>query len=139
MKLLKILFITTSSFCFSSALAFDMESFYQEPENEQKFQLSQQSGLVDKVRMSTLAICQDSKKKSPEKGANTSCDCFAAELEKLSDREIFYETVSAYQHFQKMVAAKTAGNQKEYARLKEEKDSKKGFAKKIEEVCRINN
>ncbi len=114
-------------------LASEVDEFFSDPENQRKFLLVQQKGMVTKVREQSLAVC-NSQQKSEK--VDVDCQCFSNELNKLSDREIYFESVSAYLQFQKMLEAKRADDVKEYQRLKEEKDNKQGFAERLQATCK---
>ncbi|TQV73616.1 hypothetical protein FLL45_12135 [Aliikangiella marina] len=136
-NILSLLVLLTSAFTLNAS---DMETFYSDVENERKFLLSQQKGMIKEVREQASALCNSQPAKSPENNPNQKidCQCFSSQLNKLSDREIYYESVSAYLIFQKMVAAKRDEDVKEYMRLKEEKNNMQGFAERLQSVCKTS-
>lgn len=117
----------------------DMSEFFADVENERKFLLNKQKGMLTKIKEQSLAFCESERSKKQDLAHEdkkiVDCQCFSEQLNKLSDREIYFESVSSYLIFQKMVAAKRTDDVKEYQRLKREKESTESLSNRLEKVC----
>jgi len=108
-----------------------MSEFYADEKNKIAFKNAVSSGMLQKGRdqMKTMCLKEKDKKNSLD------CECFERELKKISDEEMFYDSITSYREFQERVQASKDNNQEKLKQLEQKHAKRYGMGKKLDKVC----
>lgn len=120
-------------FCTSVAFAAPtMDEFYDNPDNQAGFDQATSQGTLQQAREQMVQRCEQ---EAARGGEAMDCACFSERLTKVSDKELFYESMLAFEQYQKMVAARQAGDEARVEALRKEAAERKGPMQEIGEAC----
>jgi len=112
----------------------DMDAFFENPENQAKLEMIQNSGQLEQARTQLIEGC-----KNNAENESLDCDCLEEKVTNLSDREFVYESLRAYEAYQARVAAMEAGDTEKLEALKEEEAQRTSPLSEVETQCAMTN
>lgn len=121
---------------FQNATAKDaMTEFFEVEENKAAYSKAIKKGAVSQTRDRFMEGCEE--EQARESGIKLDCSCVKSELDKMSDREVYYESVKAYQEYQELVEAiRRDGKEAAKAVRKQQKENRKTMADKLNATCK---
>lgn len=131
LKILLIIIVITASTYTLAANNPAMETFYADENNKMAFDNAVKTGMMQKGREQMMAMCI--KDKATNKSLD--CECLKKELDKITDKEMFYDSVISYREYQERVQAARDNNQEKLDQLKQKHAKRKGIGKKIDNAC----
>ncbi|RJG48686.1 hypothetical protein [Motilimonas pumila] len=112
------------------------DTFFKKAENERKYQAALTEGKISTSRDKLVKVCQSVKQ---NKQPDLDCKCYSEQVAKLSDRDIFYESVVAFEDYMKTVAkikqALSKDDTAEIERLKKAQSEKDTLTKRLSQAC----
>lgn len=108
-----------------------MAEFYANDRNKMAFDNAVKGGMMQKGREQMMAMCM----KEKETKKSLDCECLKREINKITDKEMFYDSVVSYQEYQARVQAAKENNQEKLDQLKEMHAKRNGLGKKIDNAC----
>ncbi|WP_428606673.1 hypothetical protein [Sedimenticola sp.] len=109
----------------------EMDKFFANEQNLKGFELATANGQMAKGREKMLSACRQAKQKKPA----LNCDCWQTEMDKISDKEFFFESVLAYRQYKERVQALQEKDKEKFERLKKAHAQRIGLSKRIDQTC----
>lgn len=128
--LLPLLLIAAPTFAYDD-LSYD--EFYNVKENSDKLELLVQSGNMEKLRGQMQSICKQWGQ--DKENLDKTCECLTREVNKLSDKDLYYSSTIAYQRYLARVDAIKNHDDAELARLKKLSKEVPLVDKQLEHAC----
>ena len=104
-----------------------IDTFYSNTINVEKYSIAKNTGKISAGRQHLVNLCTNG-----GGSKTTNCVCFSKALNRVSDREFFYESIQSYQQYQKQVQALNNNNKEKYKQLKK----RKGLGQRLFEQCK---
>lgn len=104
----------------------EMDKFFANPENAEKFDTIVELDAFETMRNEHFPFaCNqlNSIKQKKNSKQTMNCDCYVKKMNELSDKELFFMSISAYKEYEKKktaIEAKRAGDNAEVVRLKKQ-------------------
>jgi hypothetical protein len=108
-----------------------MSDFFADERNKIAFNNAVKGGMMEKSRDQMMEMC----KKGIDKKETIDCECLNKELKKITDEELFYESVTSYREYQERVQAAKDNDQAKLEKLKQKHANRIGMGKKIDKAC----
>jgi len=107
--------------------------FFEDAKYSEMFDTLKKKGMIKKVRAQMQDIC----KKWVKNGKDTeaSCKCVSSELSKLSDKDLFYSSIMAFNRYQAKVAALKSKDKEKFEALKAQFKRSPLLPEKMESRC----
>lgn len=128
--LLPLLLITAPAFAYDD-LSYD--EFYNKKENNDHFEFLIQSGNMEKLRGQMMSICKQWVQ--DKENLDATCECLSKEVNKLSDRDLYYSSTIAYKRYLARVDAIKTNDTAELERLKKLSQEAPLVDKQLEQTC----
>ena len=126
--LLPLCFICIHSYAYENQ---EMANFFSVEKNQRGFKLALAIGQIRKGKEKMVNACFHEKKKK----VWADCECVKREIENVSDKEFFYESVLAYQRYQEKVEALENEDREKYEELKKVHSERNSLSKRLENAC----
>ncbi|MCC5809429.1 MAG: hypothetical protein JJU06_03565 [Ectothiorhodospiraceae bacterium] len=109
------------------------EGFFADADNQAAFEMAQEGGQIDHARSIFQSQCGAISQQDFD--GNLDCACFKQAFDQASDEDVYFEAVSAYQIYEKQVAAMQAGDQERAERLGQALEQREGLIDEIGATC----
>lgn len=107
----------------------EIGKFYSKEHNQKAFELAESSGKINAAREQWINGCLQNQGKN-----KANCNC-REELDKVTNKEFYYESMLAFQQYQEKVAALKNNDQEKLEKLRKSGSEHKGWSKRLENKC----